>query len=164
MALNLSYESSNYGLVAAGTYETVLSASFKRAQSGTEYINLGFKIRDDIDQENQNRIVFEKVFKDKETGEYKTKRLQKILSIQGDPKKVPNARYNFDSIEDIIQFINGFAVKIGVKIGEPDEYHEEEYNYITFFAKGEAPQSLTSTTSSPTSTTNVDVNDEDLPF
>ena len=54
-----------------GDYEGVLGA-YKTVseRTGVEYIRLEFKIRDDVEQEGKNRIIFDNIFQEKnEKGE-----------------------------------------------------------------------------------------------
>lgn len=163
---DFQYEESSFGLVPEGQYETILEVSKKiTPNTQREYISLKWKIRDDVDQPCQNRNILEAIWDDKENpGRFPTKKLNKILSIQG-----KDGRYNFGSdIDEVLQFINGWNVRIGVKIGKPDDFHDEEYNFVSFYAATKNPnQTLGSKSSStPTATTSVEfeVGEDDLPF
>lgn len=161
MALNFEFQKSEYGLVNEGIYEMNLTVSLKVSKTGKNYISLDWKIRDDVEQEGQNRHVFESVWEDKEhPGTFSMTKLSKILSIQGE-----EGTYNFEDIDEVLQFINGWNVRCGVKIGEPDEYKTEEYNYISFYAPTKNPtQTLTTSVGNVKQVNPADISDDDLPF
>lgn len=163
-----TFEESKRKLVSKGTYETVLSLEKRRTENGKGYISLRHLIRDDVEQDFQLSSVYEKIWEDKDNpGRYPTKKLNKILSVQG-----PKGRYKFDDIDEVLQFINGWNLKIGVGIGEPDDYNEEEYNYVMFYGPTKFPaQTLGQTNSvniekpkTEVKENNYDVEDDDLPF
>lgn len=133
---SFTYEESGFGLIPEGIYETNLTLEKKYHEgTGRQFISLKWIIRDDIEQACHNRKVTESVWEDKENpGRFPTKKLSKILSIQG-----KDGKYNFDDIDEVLQFINGWNVRIGVKIGKPDDYHPEEYNFISFYAATKFP-------------------------
>ena len=149
------YQESNR-LVPEGAYETVLTLERKITDNGKLYLSLKFTLRDDIEEQTTRGKVTEIIWEDRDNpGRFPTKKLSKILSIQG-----KDGRYNFSEIDEVLQHINGWDVKIGVRIGKPDEYHQEEYNYITYYAPTKYPkQSL-----NKTEKINVEVSDEELPF
>lgn len=133
---SFTYEESSFSLVPEAVYEAILAVEKKISQnSGSQYISLKWVIRDDVEQGSQNRRVLESIWEDKENpGRFPTKKLNKILSIQG-----KDGKYKFDDIDEVLQFINGWNVRIGVKIGKPDDYHTEEYNYISFYGPTKFP-------------------------
>lgn len=132
---SFTYEESRRKLVSKGTYETILSLEKRRTDNGKNYISLRHLIRDDVEQDFQLSSVYEKIWEDKENpGRFPTKKLNKILSVQGEKGK-----YNFDDIDEVLQFINGWNLRIGVGVGEPDDYNDEEYNYVTFYGPTKFP-------------------------
>ena len=161
MALNFEFQKSEYGLVNEGIYEMNLTVSLKVSKTGKNYISLDWKIRDDVEQEGQNRHVFESVWEDKENpGTFSMTKLSKILSIQGE-----DGNYHFEDIDEVLQFINGWNVRCGVKIGEPDEYRQDEYNYISFYSATKFPtQTLTTSVGNVKTVNPADISDDDLPF
>ena len=163
MALNFEYQKSEYGLVNEGIYEMNLTVSLKQSKTGKNYISLDWKIRDDVEQEGQNRHVFESVWEDKDNpGTFSMTKLSKILSIQGE-----EGNYHFEDIDEVLQFINGWNVRCGVKIGEPDEYRQDEYNYISFYSATKNPTQTLSVNQSSTVSKKInpeDISDDDLPF
>ena len=154
---SFTYEENSYSLVTEGTYETILTIEKKYHEgSDRQYISLKWVIRDDVEQGCQNRRVLESIWEDKENpGRFPTKKLSKILSIQG-----KDGKYDFDDIDEVLQFINGWNVRIGVKIGKPDDYHTEEYNYISFYGPTKFPNQTLTTNNSQAN----DVTEDDLPF
>ena len=163
MALNFEYQKSEYGLVNEGIYEMNLTVSLQQSKTGKNYISLDWKIRDDVEQEGQNRHVFESIWEDKENpGTFSMTKLSKILSIQGE-----EGNYHFEDIDEVLQFINGWNVRCGVKVGEPDEYRQDEYNYISFYSATKNPTQTLSVNQSSTVSKKInpdDIKDDDLPF
>lgn len=164
MALNFEYQKNEYELLKDGIYEMNLTLSLKTSKTGKNYISLEWKVRDDVEQEFHNRRVFESVWEDKDNpGTFSMTKLSKILSIQGE-----DGNYHFEDIDEVLQFINGWNVRCGVKIGEPDEWRDEEYNYISFYAPTKFPTKTLSVTSAEGQVSKTirpeDIPDEDLPF
>lgn len=133
---SFTYEESSFSLVPEGAYEANLAIEKKVSpNTGSQYISLKWVIRDDVEQGSQNRRILESIWEDKENpGRFSTKKLSKVLSIQG-----KDGKYKFDDIDEVLQFINGWNVRIGVKIGKPDDYHQEEYNYVSFYGPTKFP-------------------------
>lgn len=156
---SFTYEENSYSLVTEGTYETILTIEKKYHEaSDRQYISLKWVIRDDVEQGCQNRRVLESIWEDKENpGRFPTKKLSKILSIQG-----KDGKYNFDDIDEVLQFINGWNVRIGVKIGKPDDYHTEEYNYVSFYGPTKFPNQTLE--SNGATKVEYQVDTDELPF
>ena len=152
---SFTFEENSYSVVPEGTYEAVLSLE-KKMYEERYFISLKWVIRDDVEQGSHNRRVLESIWDDKDNpGRFPTKKLSKILSIQG-----KDGKYNFDDIDEVLQFINGWNVRIGVKIGKPDDWHQEEYNYVSFYG----PTKFPNQTLDNNSTKTEDFNTDDLPF
>lgn len=154
---SFTYEENNYGLIPAGTYEANLTIEKKYHEStNREFISLKWIIRDDVEQGSHNRRVLESIWEDRDNpGRFPTKKLSKILSIQG-----KTGRYNFDDIDEVLQFINGWNVRIGIGIGKPDDYHTDEYNFISFYGATKYPNQ----TLSSNKENSVDISSVELPF
>ena len=155
---SFTYEENSFGLVPEAIYEANLSIEKKYHEStDRQFISLKWVIRDDVEQGSHNRRVLESVWEDKDNpGRFPTKKLSKILSIQG-----KEGKYDFDDIDEVLQFINGWNVRIGVKIGKPDDYHTEEYNYISFYGPTKFPNQ---TLDNSTDKVEVEVYPDELPF
>lgn len=156
-----------YDLVKAGDYEVILTAEFKTPKNGGErYISCSFKIRDDVEQEEKKRVVFDKIYKDKENPtQFDHRKLQKLLLTQG-----KDGVYTFSSDEALVQHINGMAMRITVEIEGANQWHDDQKNvvkYCSYKPSQAKPQELPSSNGGVVetkNTSNIDVNDEDLPF
>lgn len=155
---SFTYEESSFSLVPEGAYEANLAIEKKVSpNTGSQYISLKWVIRDDVEQGSQNRRILESIWEDKENpGRFSTKKLSKVLSIQG-----KDGKYKFDDIDEVLQFINGWNVRIGVKIGKPDDYHQEEYNYVSFYGPTKFPNQTLDVANNKVV---EEVSDVDLPF
>lgn len=105
--MSYTYES-EIKVLKEGDYEGVLGA-YKTVseRTGVEYIRLEFKIRDDIEQEGKNRIIFDNIFQEKNekgepSGVYMKWKVNNILgAVLTDNEKA--AKITFDTIEDVIK-------------------------------------------------------------
>lgn len=143
------YEFSNkeeYELIPEGDYEVILdSAEIKVPEgNGKRYINCKFLIRTDVEQPQKGRVVFDKIFENKDTNQFDHRKLQKMLLVQG-----PSGTYTFAGDEELVQFINGLLMNIHISKKEADEYHENPYNevrYCSYKPSKAQPKSLSNPT------------------
>lgn len=155
-----------YSLIPNGEYEVILERAERRtANSGKEYINLTFRIRNDVNQQCQGRTIFEAIFPDRERmGQFDHKKLGSIIRTQG-----ASGKYSFADDDELIQYINGLAMRITIEIKEPDEYHTENYNqikYRSYKPSNAGPKSLAAGVEEMKEKFGevFDVSAEDLPF
>ena len=84
----------SYPLVPKGEYEVRLRVEKDKTKStGSEYIKVTAIIRDDIKQNidgQGGRLVFDGIYKNKETDIYNENKINRILSA------IPNAKLDFD--------------------------------------------------------------------
>lgn len=169
--IDLENYSSKNVVVDAGKYEVViLSATPKTNKNGdSSYLNICFKIREDVDQKfnDQNVCLFTKLFKDKNNAEwYDLKQCASLLATQKDN---PNYRTKFEEADEFIQYINGISLAIDVE-KVYDEYWGEEVNKINFipwrspYHKSEAKPYVKKDTITTSNADALEVKDEDLPF
>ena len=110
MAENKEYtfdENEEYELIKEGDYEVVLEAEVKSSKkdSTVKYLNLTFRIRNDVEQPHIGRLLFEPVFRDKENpGTFRKTRLRKIVLTQ---KGKENYQNTFANDDELIQYLNG---------------------------------------------------------
>ena len=97
-----------FGLIEDGDYEVTLKADYKQTKDKKTYINCVFAIRKDVDQKYGGRLVFEGIYKN-ESGEYPSSKINAILSA------IPNARLDFSSEDDLLQYLNGKEMIVTVK-------------------------------------------------
>lgn len=161
MSYNLTDVKDDYGLIASGEYEAVLEkVELKQYSTGTEYINLQYRIRTDFDQEHQNRVMFDKILKEKGTNIFNRQRLTRILKACI-PEDTP---LNFGSLDDILDTIVGKKVRIVVSQRYNDFFDEDE-NFIHYYKPTKEPDKELGKPEVE-STTSSDVIDDidDLPF
>ena len=136
-----------YELIAQGEYEVTLEkAELKTTKDGSkDFINCKFKIRSDIEQPGKNKVVFDKIWRDKANpSQFDHRKLQKLLLVQG-----PSGVYNFSDDEHLIQFINGLNMRITVLVKDADDYNEDNYNevkYLSYKPSNQKPQTIPTVT------------------
>lgn len=119
-------------LLKEGTYEArIEEAKYGKTESGAEYINLAFRIREDVEQEGQGEIVYDSLWKNKTTGDYTEKRLNNLCKSAG----IPEGK-NFADEAEFVKIIKGSLLRINVII-KFDDYTQEDKNQILFFQKTE---------------------------
>jgi len=121
-----------FPVIDAGTYECVVSATVKTTKDGTtSYLNIGYKVRDDVDQKFKGSYVFEKLFKDKTNPEWYD--LTKSGSILITQKDKPGYKTTFDEVDEFVQYINGICLKVTVE-KTYDDYSSKEINTIKYLS------------------------------
>lgn len=129
----MSYEFSNertYELIPEGDYEVILeNAEIKFSKtSDASWINCAFRIRDDVEQGCQGRLIYDNIFQDKKKqGHYNEAKLHTILLTQG-----KEGRYKFEDNDEIVQFINGMYMIIHIENKPADERNANPYNQVKF--------------------------------
>lgn len=117
-------------LKEAKNQEVILEkAEIKKLEnSGKQVINLTFKIRDDVEQENKGRVIFDSIWEEKNNpGTFDSKKINALLLVQGE-----SGKYDFDDYDELVQFINGMFMQITVELKPADEYHDEPYNQVKY--------------------------------
>jgi hypothetical protein len=179
---DFSSASSDDELVADGWYEVILDKAEIRTSKRTNntYINLQFKIRDDVEQAYKGMFVYDIVGHDRAKPElFDMRKLRNLIFTQS---KVKGFNPVFRSDDEVVQFLNGIYLKINVvKVAAQDNFPAKNgiasggYKASDFLPKtiGE-PVTAPTTTASTTATTakkedgknldSIDVVDDDLPF
>lgn len=155
-----------FDLIPEGNYEVILEeAEIKTSErTSAQWISCKFRIRDDVDQGSQGRVVFDNIYEDKKNpGFFNKAKLHGILLVQG-----KDGRYSFEDNDEIVQFINGLYMIIHIENKPADEWHEEAYNQVKFCSYKPTKNPLKegfgqNQTLSQQHTLNID-NEEDLPF
>lgn len=154
-------EKNDYEPVEKGVYEVVLTAEWKeKADKSGKYINCAFKIRDDIEQKHQGRLVFDGIYESKnKKGVYQPDKIEGILDT------IPNANYQFKSYDDVIQYINGIPMKVEVLIepADPEKPNSKDRNIIKYLSYRPSDKPLGANPFKDLKT-KVEVSTEDLPF
>ena len=116
-------------LESAKDQEVILQkAERKFTQSGKKYLSLQFFIRDDVEQPNSGRYIFENIWPDKNNpDEFDSRKLQALLLVQGE-----KGQYDFEDEDELIQLINGFTLRLTVEKKPADEYNDEDYNQVKY--------------------------------
>jgi hypothetical protein len=148
----------NYDLIKEGEYEAfVEKALIKETLTGKQKIALQFRIRSDVNQESQNRVVFEDIWKERENPQFfNRKRINQILGTQHfeDGK-------SFETVEKLLEAIIGanLIIKIGI---EHDDYRNADVNHVVYYKSSkQQPKTIGSATKAPEP---KEIADEDLPF
>ena len=151
-------EENSYGLLAEGEYEVVIErVEEKVSTNGKKNISIMFRVRDDIEQDGKNRVLFESIWKEKDTDFYNRKRLNQLLGTQHfeDGK-------TFKDINDVLDNIKG-AYLIAVVKQVYNDYKQEDENGISYYkTSNHLPKALSS--QPVKNTEKIEITDEDLPF
>jgi len=124
----------DFNLLPKGEYEVTLT-KFETVtlDSGAKKLESWYEIRKDVDQKYKGRLVFDDIWKEKESDFYNRKRIGKMLSAITLP-----ADAKLETTEDVLPLLRGQSMIIGVNIGM-DEYYQQEVNYISYFKKSANP-------------------------
>lgn len=145
----------NYAPVPKGDYEAKLRVEKDKTKAGTEYIKVTSIIREDVKQDIEGqggRLVFDGIYKSKETGIYNAKRIDYILAA------IPNAKLEFEDYDDLIQYLNGQSVKITVALEkkDPENPDSELKSVVKKYSKSDL--------SFVNAEQQFEIKDDDLPF
>jgi len=127
-------------LIKEGDYEVVLERFEKKTlPSGKEKLSLMFRIRTDIDQEYQNRVIFDDIWTEKENPQFfNRKRVNQLLGTQKDLEDGTE----FETIDNIIEYMTGSFLGVHIVI-ELDEYRGEDVNRVAYYRSSKVlPQKI----------------------
>lgn len=157
-------EKKDFELIKEGRYEAILNAEWRKDFDGETIINCSYKIRKDVEQESKGRIVFDKIKKDK-NGVYHTGKINAILA------SIPNSRQDFETYDDLVQYMNDKLINIEVTIikANPDYPNSRDKNGIKYYTSlpsqfPELKEENVSFSTDNSSNNLPEVNEEDLPF
>ena len=149
-------EAGGFQPLPAGKYEVFIeSGQAKKTSAGSPMINWKLTVRDDVEgQQGGGRKLFTNlVFQENTMG-----MVQGFLKAVGSPDGV-----EYETVEEVIAFATGKAVKVSVKI---TQYQGEDRNEIGYFmptevggGKTEDPFVNAAQTGGP-----IEVSEDDLPF
>jgi len=157
-------------LVAEGEYEFVIdSADKKKSKAGTsEFLSLKLKIRTDVPQAHQGRILFLTVFKDKDRPEwYDFRTLKTIIQTQkvtySDGRKWS---VSFETPDDCIQYLIGLKLRASVIHETYDNGAGDGGVKASIVKSSFKPTAVVSTSATTTSDTveTPNLSDDSLPF
>lgn len=157
MAITFTGKSeSTYNPIPRGNYEAILKVEYDKTKStGDTYIKVVSIVRSDVKQEIEGqggRLVFDGIYKNKETGEYNNKRIDFLLSA------IPNAKLTFEDYDEVVQYLNGKAVKVAVEIERVNEEDPDSR------LKNVVKKYLQSDLVIANAEQKFEIKDEDLPF
>ena len=119
MSFTVNYDDAFEGsdLIPQGDYEVIVKkAEEKETKDGSKkYISIQLAVRNDIDQKYKNKIIFESLFKGKDTGKYQMKQFNTISKAL----KIPNGK-NYGSLDELLGDWNNKPVLVRIK--------HEQYN------------------------------------
>lgn len=147
-----------FELIDEGNYEVIIQkVAEKQLPSGARKISFQFKIRDDVEQNFKNRVLFDDVWKNKETGVYNMARINKILRTQEDLED----GHIFTSVDELSSYLTDKRCIVHV-IKEFSDYSQKDENKIQYFVPSKIPfgQKL----SGDASSNFVEIDEDDLPF
>ena len=127
MALfSVNYEAAEqFSSIEDGTYEVVVAQAEQAAsQSGTDFLDIRLKIRDDFQQKFRNNLIFDKVWINKKTLQYPEWALQRYAKAIKIPEGV-----EINTIEQFLGLITGKTLKVTVK-NEQSEYNGKTYDNL----------------------------------
>jgi hypothetical protein len=144
-------------LLKEGEYEVrVERIETKTTTTGKEKIAIMFRVREDVEQEGKNRVLFEDIWKEKENPQFfNRKRLNLLLRTQD----LENGK-TFETIQDLFKELQGAMLIVKVSV-EMDDYRGEEVNRIIYYRH---TKNASKTVSNTSPKAKEEVKDEDLPF
>ena len=115
-------------LVKEGEYEAqIIKAELLAAETGTKYMNITYRIREDVEQEHQGEVVFDKLWQNKTTGEYNMRRFNNICKSAGIPEGTSFANEN-----SFLEAIVGKAIVVNVAVVF-DDFRQQDQNTILYY-------------------------------
>jgi len=158
-----------YGLIDEGDYEAIIEKiEIKISKANNEYVNITFRIRDDVEQKFKRRVLFDKLFKEKDangmhTEYFNRKKITRIVSAVF-PKDTP---FEFESFDDICDAIIKHKLIIHVGITkEEDDYTGKKQNFIYYYKPTEHGDKVLGEEKSAAKTPDAaaEYDDKNLPF
>ena len=157
---------SSYDLIEEGDYEVEIEkASVRQTPNGKENISVQFRIRSDVEQKFQNRVVFDSIWRDKENPNlFNQKKMFRILDAC---KDIPDT-IEFETVDDYIKLITGEKLIIHVSIDD-DEWNGQvtQRNGIPYMMPTKHPDKVLGAIKVEAPKDNVEtiaVESDDLPF
>lgn len=134
MALNFGEEfdtNGDFALIDDGKYEVVIDKiEQKESQKGNKYLNVVFKIRNDVDQGFKNRKLFYRINAKEGDICYDFNRVNKIIITQ---KNTPTYKKFFTDVDEVLQYLVGLHLIITVETAF-DDYSQKDRNNVKDWA------------------------------
>ncbi|HFI0454321.1 TPA: DUF669 domain-containing protein [Streptococcus suis] len=151
----VNYEAAEqFSSIEDGTYEVFISHVEQSAsKSGTDFLDIRLKIREDFQQKFRNNLIFDKIWINKETLQYPEFALQRYAKAVKLPENI-----EIQTVEQFLNLIKGKNLKVTVK-NEQSEYNGKTYDNLNVkkYEQSELPP-VAVQASQPV------VDDLDLPF
>lgn len=156
---SVNYEAAEqFSSVENGTYEVVVATAEQSAsKTGTDFLDIRLKIRDDFQQKFRNNLIFDKVWINKQTLQYPEWALQRYAKAVKIPEGV-----EINTIEQFLDIIKGKTLKVTVK-NEQSESNGVTYDNLNIkkMEQSELPPYSGAVSSEPAP---AKADDLDLPF
>lgn len=156
---SVNYEAAEqFSSVENGTYEVVVATAEQSAsKSGTDFLDIRLKIRDDFQQKFRNNLIFDKVWINKQTLQYPEWALQRYAKAVKIPEGV-----EINTIKQFLDIIKGKTLKVTVK-NEQSESNGVTYDNLNIkkMEQSELPPYSGAVSSEPAP---AKADDLDLPF
>lgn len=150
-----------FTLIDDGKYEVAIEKiERKESQKGNKYLNVTFKIRNDVEQEFKNRKLFYRInSKEGDPTGYDFNRLNKLIITQRNYKKY------FTDVDEVLQYLVGAHLIVTVETVF-DDYSSKDRNQVKDWA---FEPSIWDTQEHPAPvvkehTEQLDLPDSELPF
>jgi hypothetical protein len=151
-------QENDYSLLKDGEYEVRIERIEERTTpNGKQNLSIMFRVRDDVEQAGKNRVLFDTIWKEKDTDFYNRKRLNQLLGTQHfEDGKV------FNGIKDIIEELKN-APLITVITTSFNDYKSEDENKVSYYkSSNNLPKALDAKKETKKET--VIATEDDLPF
>ena len=162
--MGYTYSKEEYEKMPKGDYECFIESMQlgETLERNEPKINIRLRVRDDIEQNMKNRVIFDSIYLDKNNPNiFDTKKINRILSSQND---IQDNQY-FETIQDVIDFLVGKTVLISLNYFADKNNADKEYQTLTYKVSKYQPKKFTTTTNKETSSVVDDLlSEEDLPF
>lgn len=148
-------------LVKEGEYEAqIIKAELLAAEStGTKYMNITYRIREDVEQEHQGDVVFDKLWQNKTTGEYNMRRFNNICKSAGIPEGTSFANENA-----FLEAIVGKTIVVSVAVVF-DDFRQQDQNTILYYRSSKVGFKTVNNAPKPVSAAApAPEDDDDLPW
>ena len=144
-----------FSLIDEGRYEVLIDKiEPKESQKHNKYLNVVFKIRNDVEQNFKNRKLFYRInAKEGDPTGYDFNRLNKLIITQ---KNTPNYKKYFTDTDEVIQYLIGLHLIVTVEVSF-DDYSQKDRNTVKDWA---FEPSVWDTQEHPTATDTVVHSDE----
>ena len=126
-------DTQEYSLLKNGEREVILETiEEKKAQTGTMYLSLMFRIRDDVEQDDAGRVIFENFYKEKDgSNEYARAKVGALLRAQG-KNRAEGGTYDFEDYDEFMQFVTGMKLRLTIITEEANDYHDDTINLVKY--------------------------------